>query len=396
MNSQVVEAQDFRFAEAWVEEVVKKVILPLWNTYYFFTTYANIDNFKPSWDKTRNNNLDKWLISELNELTKEVTEWFDEYKLNNATKPIVKFMDNLTNWYIRRSRKRFWKSENDGDKLEAYETLYTTLVELQKIIAPFMPFISDHIYKEMTWEKSVHLTDFPTYDKKLINEKLNSDTDLVQKIITLWLAWRANHKIRVRQPLQSITITEKLENYYIEIIKEELNIKEVLVVDGNTLAKQICKPNGRAIWPKFWKDVKFIMTEAKSWNFEILKNWNAKVWEFELDISDFELVFEAWDTETLIEAWFWMVIAMDSNITNELKLEWNARDIVRQIQEARKEADYQVDDRINISISWADEILKEFSKYIEAETLSTIVKSLSKEDINKDIEELKINIKLKK
>jgi hypothetical protein len=138
------------------------------------------------------------------------------------------------------------------------------------------------------------------------------------------------------------------------------------------------------------------MTEAKSWNFEILKNWNAKVWEFELDISDFELVFEAWNTETLIEAWFWMVIAMDSNITNELKLEWNARDIVRQIQEARKEADYQVDDRINISISWADEILKEFSKYIEAETLSTIVKSLSKEDINKDIEELKINIKLKK
>ena len=396
MNSQVVEAQDFRFAEAWVEEVVKKVILPLWNTYYFFTTYANIDNFKPSWDKTRNNNLDKWLISELNELTKEVTEWFDEYKLNNATKPIVKFMDNLTNWYIRRSRKRFWKSENDGDKLEAYETLYTTLVELQKIIAPFMPFISDHIYKEMTWEKSVHLTDFPTYDKKLINEKLNSDTDLVQKIITLGLAWRANQKIRVRQPLQSITITEKLEDYYIEIIKEELNIKEVLVVDGNTLAKQICKPNGRAIWPKFWKDVKFIMTEAKSWNFEILKNWNAKVWEFELDISDFELVFEAWDTETLIEAWFWMVIAMDSNITNELKLEWNARDIVRQIQEARKEADYQVDDRINISISWADEILKEFSKYIEAETLSTIVKSLSKEDINKDIEELKINIKLKK
>ena len=396
MNSQVVEAQDFRFAEAWVEEVVKKVILPLWNTYYFFTTYANIDNFKPSWDKTRNNNLDKWLISELNELTKEVTEWFDEYKLNNATKPIVKFMDNLTNWYIRRSRKRFWKSENDGDKLEAYETLYTTLVELQKIIAPFMPFISDHIYKEMTWEKSVHLTDFPTYDKKLINEKLNSDTDLVQKIITLGLAWRANQKIRVRQPLQSITITEKLEDYYIEIIKEELNIKEVLVVDGNTLAKQICKPNGRAIWPKFWKDVKFIMTEAKSWNFEILKNWNAKVWEFELDISDFELVFEAWDTETLIEAWFWMVIAMDSNITNELKLEWNARDIVRQIQEARKEADYQVDDRIEISISWAEEILKEFSRYIETETLSTLVDDIKLADVEKYIEELKINIKLKK
>jgi isoleucyl-tRNA synthetase len=153
-------------------------------------------------------------------------------------------MDNLTNWYIRRSRKRFWKSENDGDKLEAYETLYTALVELTKIIAPFMPFISDHIYKELTGNKvnsegredglghkSVHLEDFPKYDSSLIDEKLNSDTDKVQKIITLGLAWRANQKIRVRQPLKSITITDTLDDYNIEIIKEELNVKEVLVVD---------------------------------------------------------------------------------------------------------------------------------------------------------------------
>jgi isoleucyl-tRNA synthetase len=140
-------------------------------------------------------------------------------------------MDNLTNWYIRRSRKRFWKSENDGDKLEAYETLYTALVELTKIIAPFMPFISEHMYKELTGKKSVHLEDFPKYDSSLIDEKLNSDTDKVQKIITLGLAWRANQKIRVRQPLKSITITDTLDDYNIEIIKEELNVKEVLVVD---------------------------------------------------------------------------------------------------------------------------------------------------------------------
>ena len=398
MNSPVVEAWDFRFQENWVEEVVKKVILPLWNTYYFFTTYANIDNFKPTGNKTKNNNLDKWLISELNELTKEVSNWFEKYKLNNATKPIVKFMDNLTNWYIRRSRKRFWKSENDGDKLEAYETLYTTLVELTKIIAPFMPFISEHIYKELTWNKSVHLEDFPKYNSSLINEKLNSDTDKVQKIITLWLAWRANQKIRVRQPLQSITITDNLDKYYIDIIKEELNVKEVLVVDWNTLAKQICKPNGRAIWPKFWKDVKFIMTEAKSGNFEILENWNVKVWEFELENWDFELVFESWEDWTLIEAWFWMVIAMDNNITEELKIEWYARDIVRQIQEARKEANYEVDDRIKVEITWAKNILSKFKKYIESETLSEITKNLEKTDINKNIEleDLKINLKLKK
>ena len=398
MNSPVVEAQDFRFAENWVEEVVKKVILPLWNTYYFFTTYANIDNFKSTWNKTRNNNLDKWLISELNQLTKEVSNGFDNYKLNDASKPIVKFMDNLTNWYIRRSRKRFWKSENDWDKLEAYETLYEVLVETTKIIAPFMPFISEHIYKELTWKRSVHLEDFPTFDENLIDNDLNSLTDKVQKTITLWLAWRANQKIRVRQPLNSITVTEEFSDYYTDIIKEELNVKEVLVVDGNTLAKQICKPNGRNIWPKFWKDVKFIMSEAKSGNFEILDNWNVKVWDFELEEWDFELVFEASDSESLIEAWFWMVIAMDNNITNELKLEWYARDIVRQIQEARKEADYEVDDRIEVSISWADEIVSNFKKYIETETLSTIVKDISSTNIDKDIEleDLNINLKLKK
>jgi len=398
MNSPVVEAQDFRFTEAWVEEVVKKVILPLWNTYYFFTTYANIDNFKPTWNKTRNNPLDKWLISELNELTKEVSTGFDEYKLNNATKPIVKFMDNLTNWYIRRSRKRFWKSENDGDKLEAYETLYEALVELTKIIAPFMPFISEHMYKELTGKQSVHLEDFPKYDSSLIDEKLNSDTDKVQKIITLGLAWRANQKIRVRQPLKSITITDTLDDYNIEIIKEELNVKEVLVVDWNTLAKQICKPNGRAIWPKFGKDVKFIMTEAKSGNFEILDNWNVKVWDFELEQWDFELVFESGDSWALIEAWFWMVIAMDNEITEELKIEWYARDLVRQIQEARKEADYQVDDRIQVSITNMENTISVFKEYIETETLSKIVDNIDNADIDKEIEidDFKVNLKLKK
>jgi isoleucyl-tRNA synthetase len=172
----------------------------------------------------------------------------------------------------------------------------------------------------------------------------------------------------------------------------------VLVVDWNTLAKQICKPNGRAIWPKFGKDVKFIMTEAKSGNFEILDNWNAKVWDFELEEWDFELVFESGDSWALIEAGFWMVIAMDNNITEELKIEWYARDLVRQIQEARKEADYQVDDRIQVSMTNMDEVLNVFKEYIQTETLSTIVTNIENWDINKEIElgELKINLKLKK
>lgn len=398
MNSPVVEAQDFRFAESWVEEVVKKVILPLWNTYSFFTTYANIDNFEAKWITKLNNNLDKWLISELNELAKEVGKGFDEYKLNEAAKPIVKFMDNLTNWYIRRSRKRFWKTENDTDKLEAYETLYYTLVEVSKIIAPFMPYVSEHIYKNLTWELSVHLTDFPKYDSKLIDLELNADTEKVQKVITLWLAWRANNKIRVRQPLKSITITFELDNYYKEIIKEELNVKEVLVVEWTTLAKKICKPNGRTIGPKFGSNVKSIMEMAKSGNFEELEDWNVKVWEFVLETWDFELVYEAWDNANAIEAGFGMVISMDSNITLELKIEWYYRDIVRHIQESRKEADYKVDDRIKISLSWCDEVISEWKENIQNETLSTLVENLDTFEINKnlEIEDLKINLRLKK
>lgn len=388
LNSPVVEAQDFRFAETWVEEVVKKVILPLWNTYYFFTTYANIDNFEPKGLKNRENILDKWLISELNELTLEVRNAFEAYKLKDATKPILKFMDNLTNWYIRRSRKRFWKSENDSDKLQAYETLYLVLVEFTKILAPFMPFISEYIFKNLTWKESVHLEDFPVYDKNLIDLELNEKTETVQKIINLWLSFRANQKIRVRQPLKSIKITESLKDYYNEIIKEELNVKEIIVVDGSTLAKKICKPNWRNIWPKFWKDVKFIISEAKAWNFTELPNWNVKVWDFELDANDFDLVYEANEENSKIESGFWMVIAMDDKITEELKQEWFSRDIVRHIQEARKEADYMVDDRIFINIfsEELNETIKNFKEYIENETLSKFDENLKNPDLEKEIE----------
>lgn len=400
LNSPVVEAQDFRFSETWVEEVVKKVILPLWNTYYFFTTYANIDNFEPKWLTKTENILDKWLLSELNKLTLEVTNAFEKYKLNEATRPIVKFMDNLTNWYIRRSRKRFWKSENDWDKLQAYETLYFALVELTKILAPFMPFVSENIFKNLTWKESVHLEDFPIYNKNLIDLELNETTDKVQKIINLWLAWRANQKIRVRQPLQSITITQSFEKYYNEIIKEELNVKEVLVVDGSSLAKRICKPNWRNIWPKFGKDVKFIMSEAKAGNFTELPNGNVKVWDFELEIGDFELVYESSDANAKIESGFGMVITMDDKITEELKQEWFARDIVRHIQEARKECNYNVDDRIFIKIesNELDETIANFANYIETETLSKIDNSINSPDLEKDIsiEEIKIKLSLKK
>jgi len=256
------------FKEEGILEVVKKVILPLWNTYSFFTTYANIDRFeKPRLNsspqredeagahslsskeriRVRSNPLDTWIITETNKLVDDVTKGMNAYEVTDATRPIVRFMDNLTNWYIRRSRKRFWKSENDGDKMEAYETLYEVLTTLCKVMAPFTPFVTEHIYKNLTDEESVHLTDFPTPDMSLIDLKLNEDMDTCQKIINLGLSLRTAQKIRVRQPLQSISMGENLSNYYKDIIKEELNVKEVLEVDSNSIAQKICKPNGRLI-----------------------------------------------------------------------------------------------------------------------------------------------------
>jgi len=225
---------------------MRKVILPLWNTYYFFTTYANIDNWKPS-DTTssKENPLDKWILSELNLLIKTVSEYMDKYELMPAAKSIVDFMDNLTNWYIRRSRRRFWKSENDNDKLQAYETLHEVLVKLTQVLAPFSLFVTDYIYKDLTKEESVHLSDWPKYDEAKIDETLNEQMQLAKNIVSLGLSWRARNKIRVRQPLSWVKITKDLPEYYKNIIKDELNVKDVIV--STDLAKKIAKPEGRKI-----------------------------------------------------------------------------------------------------------------------------------------------------
>lgn len=408
MNSWAVKAEDMKFSEAWVEETIKKVILPFWNTYSFFTTYANIDKFEwkekevykylgePSF-----NNLDKWILSRLQELIKSTNNWFEIYDINSVTRPIFDFMDSLTNWYIRRSRRRFWKSENDTDKIWAYHTLYEVLVELSKVIAPIMPFVSEEVFKNLTNKESVHLEFYPEYKSDLVNEKLNSQMEKTQKIINLWLALRANKKIRVRQPLKSLTIWEKLEVYYQEIIKEELNVKEIIIMkDMGQIAKKICRPNAKLIWPRFWKEVQNIIIQAKNWNFLDLEDWKLKVWEFILEAGEYEMAYEplSW-VEVDIEAGFWMVIAIDTKITEELKLEWIARDLVRTIQDARKEAEYSVSDRIKISISWdkIDSILDLFRDYIESETLSKIT-SLPDFDIEKnfEIDEVKFEIRLKK
>jgi isoleucyl-tRNA synthetase len=175
--------------------------------------------------------------------------------------------------------------------MEAYETLYEVLVTLSQVVAPFMPFVTEEIYKNLTSNESVHLTDFPTADSSLIDTDLNHDMDLCQKIINLGLSLRTAQKIRVRQPLQSISTGESLSDYYKDIIKEELNVKEVLEVDSSSIAQKICKPNGRLIGPKFGKNVKDIISQAKAGNFEEIDENTVKVGEFTLQGDEFEMAY---------------------------------------------------------------------------------------------------------
>jgi isoleucyl-tRNA synthetase len=333
LSSPVMTAENLNFSEKEVSEIVRGMMRMLWNSYSFFVLYANIDKFEPianSRQSEVNNLLDKWIISELNLLIKDVNENMESYQLSKATRCFPKFVDNLSNWYIRRSRKRFWKSEDDGDKKEAYQTLHYVLVELAKLLAPFCPFIAEEIYKNLTGEESVHLADFPVADEKLIDEKLNQEMEKARVIISEGLQLRAKAKIKVRQPLNKFSIFNPLSDgqfskEIIEIIKDELNVKEIA---------EDCKKEDEMI--------------------------------------------------------------LDTEITEDLKLEGQAREVIRFIQEMRKEAGYEVDNRIKVGYVGMPEIFAGFGEMIKKEVLAEEMKEgeLEKADLIKEVEMDGKNIKV--
>ena len=248
-SSGAVKSEDLKFADSGVEEVVKKVVLPLWNAYTFFSTYANIDNYDESKAPTGKSTdpLDRWILSKYAHLIADVTRAFDAYELDAVTRPIVTFLDDLTNWYIRRSRRRFWRGENDTNKLHAYHTLFTVLTGVTKVMAPMTPFITEEVFRNLTGRESVHLEDFPVADSEDLKNEVLDQMDRARAIVTLGLALRGTKKIRVRQPLASLTIGEALDEYYMDIIREEVNVKEVKVDDMSHVARKICKPNAKLL-----------------------------------------------------------------------------------------------------------------------------------------------------
>ena len=402
INSPVVAWGDVDVKEEAFLETLKSSILPLWNSFYFFTTYANIDGWTASWKDANmrpynmksENFLDHRIISELQHVISEIDEHMQAYDMQRAVRPLVWFFDNLTNRYIRRSRRRFWKSENDGDKLHAYETLYQVLDTVVKLAAPFMPFVSEYIFRALKeWsadtqphraESSVHLEHFPQADQKLMNESLSQSMKTVQTIVSTWLSRRTEKKIRVRQPLSSITIGVQIDDAFKDIIADELNIKHVIVDESiNSKVTKICKPDGKILGRKLGKDFKNVLQLAKSGQFEEIEHGQVRVGEFVLHPDEYEISYIKSDESDNIAVEDGMVIIIDDEITKELEIEGYARDLVRMIQEARKDADYHIADRISLSItdtSWRLTDLQEFYSYIEDETLSTIVDELIEPD----------------
>jgi len=400
MNSPAVRAEDLRFSDDGVREVLKSFIIPFWNAYSFFVTYANIDGYSPKdsiksseWIETLENPLDKWLISESEHFVLKVTEALDAYELQKACQPIVEFIDLLNNWYIRRSRRRFWRSENDGDKIQAYNTLYTVLMKFCLVSAPFIPFTTEEIYRNLkmeNMEESIHLCEYPKYQSNLRDSQLELKMALTKQTVTMGRALRSIHAFKTRQPLQSFYIVNR-EQSELDILQEmesiimqELNVKQVEYrTKENDLVSYSAKANFKVLGRSLGKDMKEVA--------QLLQNVSGEDIERILEGGTFDITYSngniTIDSEAIVVQRSEkdgmkvlnegnLTVGIDSRITPELIREGIARDIIRSVQNLRKERNLDVTDRISLHISGPDEIqaaVKDFNDYIKQETLTEIL-----------------------
>lgn len=418
MNSSIVRADDLKFSDDIVKDAIKDLMLPLWNAYSFFVTYANIDGYEPSstpFDKL-SNSLDRWIISDLNKLIKDVTEAFDSYDVQGVCTALVSFMDDLNNWYIRRSRRRFWKSENDGDKKEAYDTLYRVLLTFTKVASPMVPFITDAIYQNLTngkLKESVHLEDYPVYNPAERDEKLEREMSLIVKAIAMGRALRATSNLKIRQPLSNYFIVDRNEDdrrilkENVSIISEELNVKSVSVeADESALVSYSAKANFKVLGSKLGKSMKEVaakLATLTSDDIESLldgKSINVSYTDGSIDITASDLVINRQEKEhvkALNEGE--LTVGYDTEITEALLLEGIARDLVRFVQTERKEKDFLVADHIYLTVDGNELFVKAvnaWKDYISAETLADKLIVASNDGSETDIADSAVKVKVEK
>ncbi len=392
INSPAVKAEDLRFSEKGVTEMARSVLLPFWNSYSFFVTYANVDGWKPEYGKVpqSENELDIWIVSLLNHVVAEVNDEMEQYNLYKVVPALVDFIDNLTNWYIRRSRRRFWKSENDGDKNSAYETLYYVLVEFSKIMAPFLPFLTDAAYRNLVVTgvggdvpESVHLCDFPEAKEDLIDRDLETEMSLIRQVVGMGRVLRSRYNIKNRQPLSTLTVVirddykRSLVAKMDSLIKEELNIKDVKF-DSNedSLVDVSAKANFRVLGRVFGKQMRDASQEIEKFTVADIRALEAGETRTVLhhDITFEEIEIRRNEKDGIeVETQGEVTVALNTEITEELRNEGHAREFVNRIQNMRKDKDFNVTDRISVTCDCEGELksaLSSFTEFISKETLA--------------------------
>lgn len=414
---------NLKFDLEGIDEVRRKIFGTLYNTYSFFALYANVDGFSYKENDIpfkERNELDQWILSELNLLIDEVDSFYTDYEPTKALRAINTFViDNLSNWYVRLSRRRFWKGEYSNDKISAYQTLYKCLDTIAKLMSPAAPFYSDKLYQDLnavTGKEpyaSVHLAYFPVKQENEIDYLLLERTHLAQKVTTMVFSLRKKENIKVRQPLQKIMIPvlskndrENLESI-IPIIKQEVNVKEVQLLnpeEASDIIVKAVKPNFKTLGPKLGKDLKAVSQELQQLSSsqieELEKNGAITLSGYELNLDDVEIRTQD-ITGWLVANDGKLTVALDITITPELKSEGIARELVNKIQNLRKENGLEVTDKISLEIQAIEEIEKsvnENMEYICSETLTQKLTFVSNttDGTELDINEIKIKIVLKK
>jgi isoleucyl-tRNA synthetase len=394
MNSAAVRAEDMKFSEDLVKDVLKSLIIPLWNAYSFFVTYANIDGYEPSTTPygQLTNPLDRWIVSSAEGMVKDVTAYFDAYDIQKACGTIVTFVDDLNNWYIRRSRRRFWRSENDQDKKAAYDTLYSVLMTFIKVAAPVVPFITEEIYQNLKTEEmpqSVHLCDYPVYDEAKRDYGLEKQMALTMKAIAMGRALRSSNNLKIRQPLQKLFLVDRdaddraILGEMKEIVAEELNVKEVHIqADETGLVEYSAKANFKVLGSQLGKDMKEVAALIQQLpGAEIAGILDGHAVELRygngtIRISENDIVIQRSEADNVkVVNDGALTVGFDTEVTEALLYEGIARDIVRSIQNLRKESGFDVSDRIRLTIS-GDEVVRKvfesFGEYIKGETLADV------------------------
>ncbi len=421
INSPAVKAEDLRFSEKGVTEMSRAVLLPFWNAYAFFVTYANVDGWKPSsLDPPKGGTeLDRWIVSLLSDVISSVNKEMELYNLYKVVPHLVDFIDNLTNWYIRRSRRRFWRSENDGDKNTAYGTLYYVLVQFSKAMAPFLPFVTETVYRNLVAGKlaneppSVHLAAYPSAAAGSIDEPLELKMKLVRQAVAMGRALRSRFTIKTRQPLSEFTVVlsdrKKIDliRDMEELVKEELNVKKVTFdSDEERVVSISAKPNFKKLGKVFGKKMKDAGELIERFSAADIKKLEGGA---SIDVMGTALAYgdievrrakrEGLEVETEGE----LTVALEVTITPELKRECIAREFVNRVQNRRKETGLNVADRIVIRHSSPKEIedaLACFRDYVCAETLAVNIECAPATAINNaervEVEGMEITISVEK